>query len=314
MIVGEHPIKDVYRRLVWGPGRRALEALPAPMELHALDLAAGAAARALSGRRARLAENLGRAFPDKAASDLNAITIAAFQAHFANQYAGFSFEKCRAENADRYLELRGLEHLQRAWAEGRGVVLMHPHMGPAQLPLHVLGRLGWPVHQIGGGRIRGQELSKTGRWAAQTRDRLEARMPVTLHDGKRYLRPLLRALQRGDVVLTACDATGGGEELGRRVERQILGQRFPVPLGPVWLALQSGAALLTLVCHRGKKRPYTAEIGPEIALPRQDRRAALEVGADETARFVDRCLRTWPGDWLFWDGFKPGGLLAETGP
>lgn len=312
MIVNEHPLKDAWRRVVWGPGREALEALPAPAELIVLDRLARAAALALSGRRAALRRNLRRAFPAADEGQLDRWARDAFAAHFANQYASFSFGKCDAATWPRYLRWEGLARLQEVHASGRGAVLMHLHMGPAQLPLHVLGRLGWRVHQIGGGRVTRVELSETGRWAAETRARLESRMPVTLHDGKRYLRPALRALEQGEIVLTAADATGGGEELGRRRLRTVLGAAMPVPVGPVWLAARSGAALMTLVCHRNPQPgpPWVAEIGPEVPLPREaSKDALLDAGADAVAAFLDATLRRWPGDWLFWDGFEPGGLL-----
>ena len=57
---------------------------------------------------------------------------------------------------------------------------------------------------------------------------------------------------------------------------------------------------------------FTAEIGPALPLRRDDgKQAALEDGADHIARYLDTVLRRHPGDWLFWDGFEPGGLLPE---
>ncbi len=316
MIVGEHPLKDLYRRALWGPGREILERLPAPWEMRLIHAGGRAAARALSRRRHGLRENLSLAFPERPEAALDEIAARAFQAHLANQYVSFSFPKCDARRWPRYLHLEGLARLQEAWARGRGVVLTHPHMGPAQLPLHVLGVLGWKMHQIGGGRVTRVELSETGRWAAETRARLERRMPVTLHDGRRFLRPALRALDEGEVLMTACDATGGGEELGRRIAGVVLGQRMPLPVGPVWLAWKSGAPLLTVHTRRATTEgpPWVAEIGPELVFPRdQGRERALELGVAALARYLDDTLRAWPGDWLFWDGFHPGGLLEATG-
>ena len=162
------------------------------------------------------------------------------------------------------------------------------------------------------------ELSETGRRAAETRSQLESRMPVTLHDGRAYLRPILRSLQDGAVVMSACDATGGGEELGRRCVRSVLGQPMPLPVGPIWLALRSGAPLLTVCCHRnpraipGRDPVYVGEIGPEIPLRRDlGTRQGLEDGVDRIAEYLNEVLGAWPGDWLFWDGFQPGGLLAD---
>lgn len=313
MVFGENAIKDLYRKVVWGPGREVLESSPSTTELRLIRAAARAAALGLGGRRSHLIRNLRRAFPERA--DLERVARDAFAAHFSNQYLGFTFGKCQIGNWSDYLTLSGLEHLDAAVAAGRGVVLMHPHMGPAQLPLHVLGVLGWPMHQIGGGEVTLVELSETGRWAADTRATLEQRMPVTLHDGKRFLRPILRALKKGAVVMSACDATGGGTELGRRLLRPVLGQPFPLPVGPIWLAYMSGAPLLTVHCirNRGPGGMFTAEIGPPLPLLRDaGRDAALENGADLIAGYLDRVLREHPGDWLFWDGFEPGGLLPES--
>ena len=314
MIFGEHPLKDAYRRAVWGPGRAMLSALPSPLELRAVAAAGRTAGALLSGKRTRILKNLRLAFPDRSDTDLVDIATAAFAAHFANQYLSFSFPRCDSTTWPRYLELRGFAAVQTAWAAGRGVVLAHPHLGPAQLPLHVLGVLGWKMHQIGGGRVTAVPLSETGRWAADTRRRLEAAMPVTVHDGKRFLRPALRALAQGELLMTACDATGGGEELGRRLIHTVLGQPMPVPVGPAWLAWASGAPLMTVACRRNETSgpPWVAEFGPEIQLVRdQGREAALQSGTSGLARYLDATLRRWPGDWLFWDGFAPGVLLAE---
>lgn len=314
MIVGEHPLKDLYREALWGPGRRLLEALPAPLEQQMVRAGGRVAVEILAHRRAALLENLRRAFPEASLGELSRVAAAAFQAHLANQYISFSFDKCDLRHWERYLRFEGLARLQQAWARGRGVVLAHPHMGPAQLPLHVLGLLGWPMHQIGGGRVTAVQLSPAGQRAAETRRALERRMPVTLHDGRRFLRPVLRALQKGEVLMTACDATGGGEELGRRFSRSLLSQPWPMPVGPVWLAWRSGAPLLTVVTHRGDRGgpPWVAEIGEEVVFPRDHgREAALEAGVDALARHLEDWLRRWPGDWLFWDAFHPGALLAE---
>jgi lauroyl/myristoyl acyltransferase len=173
--------------------------------------------------------------------------------------------------------------------------------------------MGFRVHQVGGGRVTLVERSATGAWATETRARLETRIAATLHDGRRYLRPLLRALEAGEVVLTACDATGGGEELGRRLVRPVLGQPMALPVGPVWLAWRSGAPLLTVACrrNRGGPAPFAAEIGPEVPVARGEPVGeALERGADEVAAFLSRALMAWPDEWHFWDGFEPGGLIV----
>jgi KDO2-lipid IV(A) lauroyltransferase len=305
VVIGESPAKDLYRRVVWGPWRAVLEHGPHGFEYVAnrrLGLLAG---RFAGGTRARVATNLARAFPTR--RDLDRVAARTFGAHFANQYASFAFGRIDRANWRRYLVWEGLEHVEAARAAGEGLVLVHPHMGPAQLPLCVLGAMGIPVHQVGGGEPE-IEKTGTGRWATALRHELEARMPVTLHDGTGYLRTLLRALGAGDVVLTACDGTGGGKEIGRRYERTVLGQRMRVPVGGFYLACRAKARVHTLHTVPDGLR-HRAVIGPRVALPAK-LDDALEAGADATAAFLTAVLGAWPEEWHFWDAFEPGRLLA----
>lgn len=305
MIVAESPAKDLYRRVVWGPWRNALERGPFGFE-YVANRQLGLVARAFSRGTRRVVEaNLRRAFPDR--RDLGRVAGRTFGAHFSNQYASFAFGRISAESWPRYLVWEGFEHIAAASAAGEGIVLVHPHMGPAQLPLCVLGAMGYAVHQIGGGEPQ-IEKSEAGRWATELRHRLEARMPVTLHDGTGYLRKILRALADGAIVLTACDGTGGGKEIGRRLERDVLGQRMRVPVGGFWLAARAGARVHTLhVVPDGLR--HRAIVGPRVVLPK-DTDAAMELGADYTAAFLSRVLAAHPEEWHFWDAFEPGRLLA----
>lgn len=301
MVVGESPLKDVYRRVVWGPWRLALEAAPYGWEYRANRRLGHLAGTFSRGTRTKVEANLRRAFPDRA--DVREIAVRSFGAHFANQYASFAFARITDRTWPLYLRWEGLEHVEAARAAGQGVVLMHPHMGPAQLPLAVLGAMGFPVHQIGGGDVE-VEKSETGRWATELRGRLEGRLKVTLHKGGGYMRGLVRALRDGEIVLTACDGTGGGKEIGRRLVRDVLGQPMGVPVGAFWLAHHGRARLHPLHTVREGRR-HVATIGD--ALPVTD---DLDRAADLTAAWLDGVLRRHPEEWLFWDQFEPGGLLT----
>ena len=315
MIFGEGVSKDVYRRLIWGPLAEGLTVTPGPFDQWVVRALGRTAACVARRKRMEVRTNLERAFPggvDPSGVDLDRVASDAFAAHFAHQYIGFSFDSCNSDTWGSYLEIRGLERLEAHARRGRGVVIAHPHMGPAQLPLHVLGVLGFDMVQVGGGRVTRVKLSNTGEWARQRRSNLESGMPVRVHDGRSFLRPLLRALEAGSIVMSAADGTGGGEEIGKRLVRTVLEHEMGIAVGPVWLAAQSGAPLLTLHCFRNP-RPgplYVAEIGEEIPLDcDQTISDILEDGADHLAVWLDRVLRAHPGDWLFWDGFAPGALL-----
>lgn len=309
MVIEENPLKDAYRLVVWGPWRELLERLPPGWEYRAnrrLGLMAGALAR---GKTRQVARNLERALGPR--PDLPALARETMGTHFLNQYASFAFARVRMDTWESYLRFEGLDAIDSHVRRGRGVVLIHPHMGPAQLPLCVLGVRGYRVHQIGGGEPA-VEKSEIGRWATTLRHDLERRMPVTLHQGGGYLRTVLRALGHGDIVLTAGDGTGGGKEIGRRYPRRVLGQTVGVPVGGFYLAARSGAAVHPLYTVRDPQRPgrFVSVIGPEVVLPDAPLDDVLAFGADWTAGFLSDVLARHPGEWHFWDGFQPGGLIA----
>ena len=305
MVIGEAPWRDAYRLWAWGPWRWALERSPPGWEVRAsraLGVLAGATA---TEARARVRANLARAFPDAAPHRLDGIARATFAAHFANQQACFAFGRVRPSNESSYLRWDGLHHLHDARASGVGVVLVHPHMGPAQLPLCALGARGLPVHQIGGGEVLA-ERSGVGRWASARRAALEARVPATLHDGRRSLLGAVRALLAGGIVLTAGDGTGGGRELGRRVVAPVLGQPMRMPVAPAWLAYRGRARLHPLHCHAEGTR-HLAVIGPPIEVSESPERSVPAI-----ASWLEGLLRAHPQEWLLWDAFEPGQLIAEA--
>ena len=306
MVFGESPLKDIYRRVVWGPYRLALELAPATAEVRVNRKLGRLVAVAMAAERESIAANLRAALGE--VDDPSTVVQRCFETHFAHQYVGFGFAKMGPNQVDRYLEFEGIAHLDRALERGRGVVLAHPHMGLPQLALHALGLLGYDVHQVGGGRTAISK-SATGEGVARLRDQLEGRICATMHDGQAYVRPLLRALQANGVVFTACDGTGGGEEIGRRSTQRVLGQAYALPVFPVWLCQKTGASLLPMSCTSEPHRPWRQRVCFEEMIPTEDEGEALGMMADRLSTW----LRQSPGDWHFWDQWRrgEGGLLVD---
>ncbi len=310
MRIPESVGRDLYRALVWGPYRHLCRWVPAGRELE-MHRALGRVAWRFAGNlRVQVRENLARGLPDR--QDLDALVEGVFQSHFAEQYLCFSLGRVQLGNWERYLRIEGLSHLDDSLAIGKGAVLVHPHMGPAQLPLCVLGLMGHEVLQVVGvPDLEG--LSDRGRRSGAKRTELERQMAVQLLEGAGFLRPALRTLERGGIVFTAMDGTGEEKEIGRRLSRVVLGREMPVPVGAIWMALKSGAALHTVVTRYAPDEQcgHVAEVGPAWEIEQgADLDKALESGADRVASELTRLLTAHPADWVFWDSFEPGRLLA----
>lgn len=297
MIFGESALKDVYRIAIWGPWRLALERAPLGAELRANHTLGRLAAHVSRRQAERIALHMRETLGD------DRWVSGVFETHFANQYVATTFAKVDHETWPFYLTWQGLEALNQALARGKGVVIAHPHMALPQLPLHVLGLLGHDVHQVAGGRTQ-QPLSAVGRRVAALRSDLEQRIHAELHDGSAYLRPLIRVLERGGIVFSACDGTGGGREMGRRFAGTVLGREMAIPEFPLWLARKSGATLLFLKPHRSAATPYAAVVSDPLPVIKGE-------GEKSLATHLDAAIRAHPGDWHFWDVLhdRPGGLL-----
>ncbi len=306
----ESALKELYRLGFWYGLRPALRTVPAGHEFEVFRAMGRQAAQLPGAARERLRANLGRVFPDPARRD--EILVQAYEEHFCTQYVSFTFPRIDPVHRRQYIRMQGTDHLLRALERGHGAVLAHPHMGCAQLPHFALAARGLRMMQIGGGGLN-LRLSPLGKRVARTRARLERLIPAEIVDGKSFLRPALRHLRGGGVLLTAVDGTGSGEEIGRRLVRTVLGHPFRVPVGPVYLAHRAGAALLPMRVVRRPDGPgFDGLVEPEVPVPDGPLDTVLHWGADLMALMLDRWLRRDPGEWDFWDEFHPGpgGLLA----
>ncbi len=306
----ESVLKDIYRVGVWYGLRPGLGALPPGREFDVFRALGRQAARLPTGTRRQVERNLARVFP--AGPRRDELVVRVFEEHFSTQYVSFTFPRIDDRTMDRYIRMHGMEHLERAVSGGRGAVLAHPHMGCAQLPHFALAARGHRMMQIGGGGTN-LRFTRLGARVARIRVQLEDLIPAQLVDGRGFLRPVLRHVRDGGVLLTAVDGTGSGVEIGRRVERTVLGQRFKLPVGPVYVARRAGAALLPLLVVRRDDGPgFDGFIEPEIPVPDRPMDQVLDWGADLLALLLDGWLRRHPGEWDFWDEFHdgPGGLLV----
>lgn len=120
--------------------------LPRALAL-ALGTRLGTLARLLLGRRRRrAAENLRLAFPEASADQ-----IAAWVREHFRHLGIIGIESLRIDDYTdpelqrRSLEIHGLEHLQNAFADGRGAFLMTGHLGFWELGTMLMPTLGFPV-------------------------------------------------------------------------------------------------------------------------------------------------------------------------
>jgi lauroyl/myristoyl acyltransferase len=138
----------------------------------------------------------------------------------------------------RRARVEGLEHVDRAAAEGRPVVVATLHVGSLLCLIQVLGRHGYHRFYVSGGRPPWEPFSHgyVGRWAAAMNRFVEEAGGRWIYRGGSY--PVLRALlERGSICVLAQDIRG-------ELTVPVLGRCTTLTRGPLSLARETGAVYL----------------------------------------------------------------------
>jgi len=306
----ENLSRDAFRLVVWYPVRWLVKVLPIRMGLSALRAMGMFQHRLSSGKKGHIAENMRAQLPQMTHADIDAAIREHFKNHFVNQLQLFFFSKLTTRNAEKIHTFEGLENLEAAKAEGKGCILIHPHFGPTQLPLQILGLLGEEPMQIG--FLNDEGLSFVGRHVAfRLRAKLEAQIKGEIVQAGTYLKPLFKHLKNNGVLLTAGDGVGGGKMfIGRYTALPFLEGDYLFPLGGASLAGKTGAALLPMftVLDGGRYKtiveaPVHVENTPE----------GIEAAVAHFRDRFDQRLKEQPGLWHLWDEVEHKMVSEENG-
>jgi KDO2-lipid IV(A) lauroyltransferase len=152
-------------------------------------------------------------------------------------YQRFLLEFLSQERAFRSMagapvEFGGMETLYRAVGQGRGVVIVAPHVGNWEWGALALARLGFRVHAV-----TGVQLHATLAPAVRS---LKERHGISVHTPADGFGPLVTALRRGGLVLLLADGDVGSRSLAV----PFFGRMVGIPTGPALLARRAGAPIV----------------------------------------------------------------------
>lgn len=214
----------------------------------------------------------------------------------------------------------GEEHLKRAMARGKGVILAVPHLGSWEMLGAAIAHRGYPLHSF--------YLAQKENDLGSALDFFRTYSNVILHDRDRGGLGALKALRKGEILGMIADQDGGNHG----VYLDFLGHWVSMPAGPANWSLKLGSALVPLFgLRRGRSTQYDAwffpaiDADPEVAPqagshvdPQIELQSTPEVIPEDTHenRVIARtkCLTAMTESWIlqhpdqylwFYDRFKP---------
>lgn len=202
--------------------------------------------------------------------------------YYARLVETFFFGALDKKRLEEIMRPEGMEHLDKALARGKGVILLISHFGSFLLPLPFLGYRGYTVNQITGKQLHSSPVTRRI-WAWRKKE--SERLPVNFIQVDKFLRPLYQALGKNEIVALAFDGRDGS----KWVTVDFYGRKALFSAGPFDLARRTGATIIPAFVVRKADRTHSLVFEPPFLLSEaRDREKAL---GDDTARFVGLMLR-----------------------
>jgi lauroyl/myristoyl acyltransferase len=285
-------------------GAGLARALPGPIAVLVTRGAAAALKWGMRGRRDTVARHLRKIHGDEVSE---AFVDQQVERAFAS-YARYWMEAFRLPGTsparlEAGMVYDGVDHVERASAAGRGVILAIPHLGAWEWGGAWMAASGYPMTVV----VESLEPPELFEWFAGLRRSLGLTV-VPL--GPQATSGVLQTLHAGGIVglLSDRDLVGNG------VEVSFFGERTRLPGGPATLALRTGAALLTAAVffegggHRGT---ISAPIPTEREGSLRD--DVTRITQEVTHRLEDY-IRRAPEQWHVFQPLWPSDSDAAAGP
>ena len=269
-------------------GSLVARSLPQPLAVGAGRVAGAALAQTMRGRRTMIERHLRRAHGGRLeGADLRREVQRAFDSYARYWAESFRLPDLTPDDLDAGMSYEGLEHLDAALAEGKGVIATLPHLGGWDYGGAWLATQGYPVTVV----VEPLEPPELLAWFAEFRERLGMTV-VPL--GPAVGPAVLGALRRNELVglLSDRDITGDG------VEVEFFGERTTLPAGPATLALRTGAAILPMTIYFRGRNGHHGVVRPPVPVGRQGKlRDDVARITQLVARELEIFIRADPAQW-----------------
>jgi lauroyl/myristoyl acyltransferase len=229
---------------------------------------------------------------------------AMFQHNVLNTLAVFSLPARTPAAILHDLHVEGVEHLDAALAQGKGVICFTAHLGPIDYLMQWLALHGYdvtvPVERLKDPRILDLMLRMRGFYGLHL-------LPL---DGSTSIRPLVQQLRRNHIVGLTADR---GIQ-GQTSEMAFFGAPACLPLGPVLLAQRTGAALVGGFGWRttgGRINGHFFPLSLELAEEQHATTASLQ---QRIVSRLEQVIRAHPEQWMAFEPIwmeTPGGHSHE---
>lgn len=202
------------------------------------------------------------------------------------------------EKAEKNFEIEGIEHLERARAQGRGVCLLTLHLGNGDLAIGALSLIGIPMYLIS------KEFKL--KWLNNLWFGMRARLGTKFIPPRNSSYAVLKALKKQGVVVFVLDQFTG-PPIG--VKTRFFGHETGTGLGLATIAQRSNCPVIPVYTFRMESGKHLIRFEPEIPLSQdsdndQALKSTTQAYNDRLEDYVKKCPEQWMWIHKRWKIFK----------
>jgi len=299
-------ISDALSSVGFGVGWSVVKAMPEPAARRLFDALADRTWRQQGRGVLQLRANLARVLDDDQLPLLDDVTHEGVRRYMRYWCEAFRLPAWSPQRVNESFELvRGRDLLDAAMADGRGAVMVIPHMGNWDLAG------AWACQRYGTLVTVAERLKPEGLYDKFVSYRESLGMEVHPLGDPDVIRTLVRRLREGKLVCLLAD-----RDLSHTgVPVNFFGESASMPAGPAVLSLMTGAPMMPVALWHTPER-VEGEIYPALAAPevgtREERVARM---TQEMADAFAAGISAHPEDWhmmqrLWAADLEPGRLEA----
>jgi lauroyl/myristoyl acyltransferase len=285
-------------RLVFGWLTAAMASLPLGVGYAMAHLLTELHFRLFPGRRHAALANLAVMMPRSTRRERIQVARRMMRSYNSMLFEFFRLPHLTRSELLRSVEVDGREHLERAVARGRGVILASTHIGNWELAAVVLAHWGYTLHAVAGVQLT--------RWLTPAVREAKSELAIHTVSHEDGFRKLLRALDHNDLVALMVD----GDVYSHGVPVELFGREVNFPSGPGVLAQRTGALIICGYCERLGPGRFRIRMEPALDPATFPSTAALNAAVAAT---VERHIREHLDQWCIfrplWEGAP--GAAAE---
>jgi len=226
---------------------------------------------------------------EKSSREIYQMAKAVFLNLGRNMVDAFRIPLYNDRNIDSFVNATGLKSLNQALQNGKGVLALTGHIGNWELMGSYLAIKGYPVNVVGA-PIYDSRLDKL-----VVNNRLQGGLKYIARGSA--TREIIRALRRNEIVGLLIDQDTKHVD---GVFVDFLGKKAYTPVGPVILAMKTGAAVVPMAIHIKNDNTHFIQIDKELDLKlTNDQNYDRIQNTQICSNAIERFIKSHPAQWVW---------------